>query len=210
MSLLRKHTPPVAHDVEVETRSEERDLPGLLAQLADADPVIRRFAAQDLAAHPESAGPLFDRLQREGDVSVRDAVLATLVELRSHDVAPRLVELLRSEDVRLRNAVFEAIAEMGTVSGPALVEAAHGEDRDVRIFATQLLGQCLGDDAAHVLGDVLAHDPDPNVASAAIEQLGEIGSESAAEVIERSIAGRPEGDYIRFAGQLALKRIRGR
>jgi len=60
MAFIKSHpSDPVG-----ERRKRPRDYPGLLAELDDADPAARRWAARDLRDWPAASAALVARLQR--------------------------------------------------------------------------------------------------------------------------------------------------
>jgi HEAT repeat protein len=118
--------------------AKPRNLPTLLADLAAEQPSVRRAAARGLADHPEAVIDLCDRLEVETSPSVRAVLFTTLIQLQSPGVAARLAELLRSDDVPLRNAAIEALQEMPDAVAPHFERLLADDDSDVRIFAVNI------------------------------------------------------------------------
>ena len=92
----------------------------MLADLAADQPPVRRAAVRGLADHPEAVTAICDRLDVEASPSVRAVLFTTLIQLQSPEVAARLADLLRSDDVPLRNAAIEALQEMPDAVAPHL------------------------------------------------------------------------------------------
>jgi HEAT repeat protein len=191
----------------VEARRYARDPAGLIAQLDDADAGVRRWAARDLAAHPEAAAALCARLAGELDLNVRSALFSSAARLGGDDVARALVPLLRSEDPGLRNGAIEVLAGMPDAVAPYIERLLGDADSDVRIFTVNLLGDLQHPRVPSWLSQVLLQDAAVNVVGAALEVLAEVGTPASLPAL-RSAASRFADDaYIGFAVDLAIERI---
>jgi len=186
-----------------------RDLATLLADLAAPEPSARRAAAHDLAAHPEAAMDLCDRLETEANPSVREVLFTALIHLQSSSVAVRLATLLRSDDVPLRNAAIEALQEMPDAIAPHLRDLLADDDNDVRIFAVNILAFLRHARAPEWLAEVVRSDPHINVCAAAVDGLAEVGGLEALADLE-DLRRRFDGNaFMEFAVDAAMRRIRG-
>jgi HEAT repeat protein len=186
-----------------------RDLPALLADLAAADPTVRRAAVHDLANYPQAAMDLCDLLEREANSSVRTVLFSTLITLHSPAVAGRLTTHLRSDDVALRNGAIEALQEMPDAVAPHLQQLLSDADSDVRIFAVNILAVLRHLRAPEWLAAVIRSDPHVNVCAAAIDGLAEVGSPEALNDLadlRRRFVGNA---FMEFAIDAAMRRIRG-
>ena len=186
-----------------------RGLPALLADLAAADPAVRRTAVRDLAGYPQAAMNLCDLLEREANSSVRAALFSTLITLHSPAVAGRLAVHLHSDDVVLRNGAIEALQEMPDAVAPHLQRLLSDDDSDVRIFAVNILAVLRHLQAPEWLAAVVRSDPHINVCAAAIDGLAEVGrpeSLNDLDDLSRRFAGNA---FMEFAIDAAMRRIRG-
>lgn len=171
--------------------------------LDSADPAERRLAVADC----QEADALFARLEEEQDGGVRHAILTRLGALEEPGVASRLVPLLASEDVALRNDAILALRRRGVAALPALRAALASADPDVRIFAANALEGIPVAGARALLAGLLEQEADLNVCLAGVEALAQIGTPGEAEVLEslrRRLADEP---CLRFAIGLALDAI---
>jgi HEAT repeat protein len=192
---------------QVEPRDYARDLPGLVAQLGDADPSVRRWAARDLAAHPKAAAALCARLADESDASVRAVLFSSVTHLGGSDVVQAMVQLLRSEDAGLRNGAIEVLASLPDAVAPHIDRLLHDADGDVRIFTVNLLGDLRHPKVPQWLSQVLEHDPAVNVVGAALEVLSEVGLPETLPALHAAKKRFAGDDYIGFAVDLAVGRI---
>ncbi|KQS80056.1 hypothetical protein ASG32_23985 [Methylobacterium sp. Leaf361] len=167
----------------------------------------RRDAAHRLAADPDAAGQLADRLAREADRSVGEAILGALGRIGTPAAAERLFDLLGSEDVWLRNAAIETLQEMDAAVLGALERALADPDSDRRIFAVNVLVSLRHPAAATYARRVLAEDGHVNVCAAALDVLAEIGTPEMAPEIEAAAARFPDAPFLRFAARAACRRI---
>ena len=206
MALTRKpHGPPVAHP----ERKYTRDRAGLLAQLEDADPVARRWAARDLSDCPEASAALVARLQREADLSVREVILTTLTVVGDDVAVAGLVACLRSEDVALRNEAIEAMKQLPKKVAAIMGGLLDDPNPDVRIFAVNVLESLRHPEVEAWLIAVIERDAHLNVCATAVDLLGEVGTATARAPLLRLKARFASEPYIQFAADLALKRLAG-
>ena len=203
---LRK-TKPFDPLREVVERQHARDLPGLLAQLAEGDAEQRRWAARDLAGEPQAAAALGEQLLRETRAEVRESIFTTLSGLGTETAAAALLPLLRSEDAMLRNGAIEALAAMPQAVGPRIAGLLHDGDPDVRIFTVNLLGELRHPQVQAWLLQVLAHDTELNVVAAAVEVLAEVGAPEHAAALRAARSRFADDEFLGFAVDMAIDRI---
>lgn len=203
MAFIKKTTPPPR---DVEDRALVRDCAGLIEQLTDVDPAIRRWAARDLLSYPEATAALVARIQAEGELSVREVILTTLTRLGGPIAVAGLVECLRSEDAQVRNEAIMAMKalpdEVAPIMGGLLVDT----DPDVRIMAVNILESLRHPKVEEWLIAVIDRDQVVNVCGTAVDLLGELGSPDSHEALERLKLRYADEPYIQFAADLALKR----
>jgi len=204
MALIKTQTvKPVTED----ERKQPRDSTSLIAELENANPMVRRWAARDLTDSPVASAALVKRLQREEDVSVREVILTTLTSLGDDVAVEGLVECLRSEDASLRNEAIEAMKQLPDKVAPIMRGLLSDADPDVRIFAVNILESLRHPEVESWLIEVIESDPQLNVCATAVDLLGEVGSTAAREPLLRLKERYADEPYIQFATDLALKRI---
>jgi HEAT repeat protein len=204
MGLRRQTIEPLR---EVVARRHPRDLDGLLAQLQSGDADERRWAARDLAAHPQAAQRLAERLLRERDLSVRDACFTSLGSIGTDAAAAALEPLLRSDDAGLRNGAIEALAAMPAPAARRMDHLLRDTDPDVRIFAVNLLGDLVHDHVPAWLDRVLREERAVNVVAAAIEVIAEVGGAANLPALRTAAHRFPDEPFIGFAADMAADRI---
>ena len=204
MALIKQTTSAV---LDQEERKRGRNCASLLQQISDPDPTARRWAAKDMLDCPDVSGALVAQLRREEDCSVREVILTVLTLRADPEAVAGLVQCLRSEDASLRNEAIEAMKllpdEVAPIMGGLLADA----DPDVRIFAVNILESLRHELVEEWLKEVIESDPHVNVCATAVDLLGEVGTPFSKEALENLKARFPDEPYIRFAADIALKRI---
>lgn len=203
---LKKINEPAALRA-VGQRAYVRDTAGLIEQLGDADPTARRWAARDLALHPEASASLCARLTEETDLSVRSALFASLSTMGGREVVETLIGLLRTEDAGLRNGAIEVLAGLPDAIAPRIEALLHDADSDVRIFTVNLLGELKHPRVPAWLTQVLLEDCAVNVVGAALEVLTEVATIESLPVLRATVSRFSDDAYIGFAAALAIERI---
>ncbi len=190
-----------------EQRGRPRDVAGLTAELRGADPQQRRWAARDLAGEAAAAAALCDQLEVEPEASVQEAILTALVDIDDESVPWRLADLLASDDAELRNAVIEALGQMGPRAEPAMAEKLDHADPDLRLFAVNALHGIDGPETRALLVRVLREEPEVNVCAAAAEVLIDVGADEALPAL-RGLPGRfPDHEFMTFLAETAAARL---
>ena len=205
MGLKRQADASTLHPVA--KRDYARDLPGLIAQLGDDEAAVRRWAARDLASHPEAAATLGAHLLGEPDSSVRSAVFSSLACLGGPDVVTAVLPLLRSEDPGLRNGAIEVLSGLPDAVAPHIDALLRDPDSDVRIFTVNLLGDLHHVRVVAWLESVLMQDAAVNVVGAALEVLAEAGTTDSLPAVRVAARRFPDDAFIGFAAALATERI---
>ncbi len=181
----------------------------LIEQLGSADADVRRRAAEDLEdLRDASAAPSLLKAVTDAEVGVREAAVDALVAIGGLAVCERVVPLLESEDVSLRNYAMEILERIGPDSIDVLVGCCSWASSDVRKFALDLLGKVgkgYGDRCLEAVAALL-EDDNPNVAGSAAEALGYIGDPRAVPYLGKHVSGPPWMQWCVFA---ALSQIGG-
>lgn len=206
MSLVKKNH---ASSGGADHRHLPRDRAGLLRQLQDASPDIRRWAALDLAAFPDTAEALCARLEQETGLPVREALLTTLIKIGGNAVVKGLMPLLRSEDATLRNEVIEALQQLPEAVSPYMETMLRDPDPDYRIFSINVLANLRHPRAPAWLQAVIERDADINVCASAVDVLAEVGGPETVPALT-GLPGRFDNDpFMQFCVQATIRRIQG-
>lgn len=96
----------------------------LIAAFSDWSPIVRGWAAEELAARPEAKAmvPQLIAMAEGKDAYARQGACETLGFLKSQEALPVFIRLLSHEDRWLRFKAAQAIKKMGGSASPALAE----------------------------------------------------------------------------------------
>jgi HEAT repeat protein len=101
---------------------KQKSVPELVAAFGDWSPIVRGWAAEELANRPEAKAmvPELITMAKGKDVHVAQGACETLGNLKSAEALPVMVGLLSAEDRWLRYKAAQAIKKMGGTAEPAV------------------------------------------------------------------------------------------
>ncbi|PHQ65487.1 MAG: hypothetical protein COB99_03765 [Sulfurimonas sp.] len=137
--------------------------------------------------------------------------IASVVSTMDPEVAPieAIMELLKLDNAYIRNLGISILRDYGDVIKYYIVKFLIGDDRDLRIFAINVLGDVDFAESRDMLVELLEDEDDINVAMTAVDYMAEIGEEEDIELLE-SLKERFKGEvYVEFAVDGAIKMIKG-
>jgi HEAT repeat protein len=119
------------------------------------------------------------------------------------------MDLLKLDNAYIRNLGISILRDFGNAIKYYIVKFLIGDDRDLRIFAINVLGDVDFAESRDMLVELLQTEQDINVAMTAVDYMGEIGEVEDIPLLE-SLKERFAGDfYTQFAVDGAIKLIRG-
>ncbi len=127
------------------------------------------------------------------------------------DDAPieEIMDLLKLNNAYTRNLGISILRNFGDSIKYYIVKFLIGDDRDLRIFAINVLGDVDFSESRDMLIELLETEEDINVAMTAVDYMGEIGEVEDIPLLE-SLKERFTGDfYAEFAVDGAIKMIKG-
>ena len=127
------------------------------------------------------------------------------------DEAPieMVMDLLKLDNAYIRNLGISILRDFGDSIKYYIVKFLIGDDRDLRIFAINVLGDVDFPESREMLVELLESEEDINVAMTAVDYMGEIGEEEDIPLLE-SLKERFAGEvYVEFAVDGAIKLIKG-
>ncbi len=121
----------------------------------------------------------------------------------------QIMDLLKLNNAYARNLGISILRDFGTAIKYYIVKFLIGDDRDLRIFAINVLGDVDFAESRDMLIELLEHEEDINVAMTAVDYMAEIGEEEDIPLLE-SLKERFNGEYYaEFAVDSAIKSIEG-
>jgi HEAT repeat protein len=179
----------------------------VLAALTGGTAEARWAAARAAAELPGGAQALGRALGQEQDRRVREAILTSLVRLRSAESILAVLPYLRSDDADLRNGALGALQAMPEATAAHLHGLLQDDDPDVRLLACELTRYQPAAEASRLLCGLLEGEGEANVCAAAVEVLAEIGTAAVLPALARCAERFPDDPFLRFAVGVAAERF---
>jgi len=119
-----------------------------------------------------------------------------------------IMGLLKVRNAYIRNLGITTLQSYGDAIKYYIVKFLIGDDRDLRIFAINVLGDVNFAESREMLIELLEKEADINVAMTAVDYMAEIGEEADIPLLE-AVKGRFTDTYASFAIDNAIRSIRG-
>jgi hypothetical protein len=184
--------------------SDGRTFGEILAAGSDDE---RWAAARSAAAALDGVSLLEDALSKERIPRVREAIFTALAKIARPDSAAVVLPYLRSDDAAERTAALDALRAMPTAAARHLPSLLNDPDSDVRLLACEIARALPAGDASRALGELIEHETNSNVCSAAVEVLAETGDAESLPILARCAARFPDDPFLTFAVKAASGRI---
>lgn len=170
----------------------------------------KHYAIEKMVEFSSGTKEVLKLLEIENDPKILSFIGSSLAKLNPKD-APieEVLELLKSEDAFVRNLAISILRDYGKEIKYYIVKYLLGEDRDLRIFAINVLGDVEFSESRDMLVELLENEKDLNVAMTAVDYLAEIGEPEDISLLD-SLKSRFNNDpYVDFAVDNAIKSIKG-
>ncbi|HIP60441.1 MAG TPA: HEAT repeat domain-containing protein, partial [Campylobacterales bacterium] len=109
----------------------------------------------------------------------------------------------------VRNLAISILQDYGNAIKYYIVKYLIGDDRDLRIFAINVLGDVAFSESRDMMVELLESEEDVNVAMTAVDYLGEIGLEEDIPLLVSLKDRFPDEFYVSFAVDTAINAIKG-
>jgi HEAT repeat protein len=171
---------------------------------------IRDYAVEEIVKFDGGADYLVSYIYNDQSDKRMATKIASVLAKMEPRKAPieKIMNLLRLENAYVRNLGISILRNFGDDAKYYIVKFLIGDDRDLRIFAINVLGDVNFSESRDMLVEVLQKEQDINVAMTAVEYMGEIGEIEDIELLE-SLKNKFDGDYVAFAVDSAIKSIQG-
>jgi HEAT repeat protein len=120
-----------------------------------------------------------------------------------------ILQLLRSDEAHIRTSAISILQDYGDSIKHHVEKFLHDDERDVRIFAVNVLGDVQFEESRTLLLDLIKTEHDVNVAMTAVDYLAEIGQPEDVEILKKLEARFPGEAYVSFAINNAISMIEG-
>lgn len=119
-----------------------------------------------------------------------------------------IMGLLKVHNAYIRNLGITMLQSYGDSIKYYIVKFLIGDDRDLRIFAINVLGGVNFAESREMLIELLKKETDVNVAMTAVDYMNEIGEVDDIPLLE-TVKSRFQDVYVDFAIDSAIRSIRG-
>ncbi|HEX5709800.1 MAG TPA: HEAT repeat domain-containing protein [Sulfuricurvum sp.] len=208
MALIKKHTAPV-----IETFPEFNTLPEAMAYYHENEENFdaQVYAAEKIASFDGGGVKLVHMMYDDPHIHKDMAsYIASLLSAMDPKKAPieEIMNLLKVRNAYIRNLGITTLQSYGDAIRYYIVKFLIGNDRDLRIFAINVLGDVNFAESREMLVELLEEEKDINVAMTAVDYMSEIGEVSDIELLE-NVKSRFHDSYVDFAVDNAIRSIRG-
>ena len=168
----------------------------------------RWAAVRNASSDPGNVPTLATALAGETEPRVREAIFTALAKIATPDSALVVLSYLRRDDASMRTAALDALRAMPLAARPYISDLLADPDPDVRILACDAARGTSDAAMTARLASLLATETEPNVCSAAVEVLAEIGDATALPALTQCAARFPSDPFLVFAIKVATERLR--
>lgn len=207
MAFIKKHTTPVVETLP--TFSELEEVISFCRTTEDRSK--KDYAIEEMIKFSGGAKYLVSYIYDEDVDKKISTKIASVIATMDPKEAPieDIMELLKLDNAYIRNLGISILRDFGTAIKYYIVKFLIGEDRDLRIFAINVLGDVDFAESREMLVELLEGEEDINVAMTAVDYMGEIGEEKDIDLLT-SLKTRFKDDfYVAFAVDSAIKMIKG-
>jgi len=193
-----------------------------LPQLENLETAISYYETQDdseLMAYAIDAIAKFDKggsylvkvLIDEKTSKENAARIASILGQMDHEKAPveDVMELLKLSNAYVRNLGITVLQAYGGAIKYYIVKFLIGDDRDLRIFAINVLGDVNFSESRDMLVELLQKETDINVAMTAVDYMAEIGEMEDIPLLETLKVRFNDDPYVVFGVDNAINGIKG-
>ncbi len=208
MALIKKHVSQEIQDLPRFGTLEEANS-YFRANEGDFD---KQSYAVEQMANFEKGGEMLVRLLFESpfiekEIATRIGALLSTLGAKKVPIE-KVMELLKVKNAYIRNLGITTLQSFGDAIKYYIVKFLIGDDRDLRIFAINVLGDVNFPESRDMLVELLESEMDINVAMTAVDYMAEIGQPEDIPLLE-SVKARFEDPYVAFAVDNAIRAIRG-
>lgn len=207
MALIKKH---VKQEVEeLPSFSDFEDAVKFFE--SDVSLEKKEYASEEIAKFDGGAEYLLAYISNEKADKHLSTKIASVISNMDSKIAPieKIMDLLKLDNAYARNLGISMLRNFGDAIKYYIVKFLIGDDRDLRIFAINVLGDVNFSESRDMLIELLQNEKDINVAMTAVDYLAEIGEVEDIELL-KSLKERFAGDfYVKFAVDSAIKSIEG-
>ena len=207
MALVKKHVKQVVEELVEYTNLDDAKE----AFNATDDDSEKDYIIDEIIKFHSGGEFLIDYINQEDAHKNVSTKIASTISAMDPDEAPieKIMELLKLENAYIRNLGISMLRDFGDSIKYYIVKFLIGEDRDLRIFAINVLGDVNFCESREMLVELLESEEDINVAMTAVDYMGEIGEVKDIPLLESLKERFKDEVYVSFAVDGAVTMIKG-
>lgn len=171
----------------------------------------RKYAMDEMVKFPQGCDFLVEILKDVSTGKAIDAEAASALSMMDPQDAPieAVMELLKLNNAYIRNLAIGILQDYGEAIKYYIVKFLIGDDRDLRIFAINVLGDVNFPESRDMLVELLEGESDINVAMTAVDYMAEIGQPEDIALLESLKSHFHHDPYVEFSVENAIRMIKG-
>lgn len=179
------------------------------SEVADFD--HKSFAIEAIISFDGGARFLLEELKNTNTAKNISAYIAAELGKMDAKKAPieEIMELLKLHNAYVRNLGISVLQNYGDAIKYYIVKFLIGDDKDLRIFAVNVLGDVNFAESRDMLLELLEKEEDINVSMTAVDYMAEIGELEDIDSLEDIKKRFHDEPYVQFAIDRAIKCIKG-
>jgi len=207
MALVKKHVEQVVEDLVVYTNLDD----AVEAFNATDDDSEKDYIIDEIIKFHGGGEFLIDYIHHQDAHKNVSTKVASVISSMDADEAPieAIMDLLKLENAYIRSLGISMLRDFGDSIKYYIVKFLIGDDRDLRIFAINVLGDVSFSESREMLVELLETEQDINVAMTAVDYMGEIGELKDIELLESLKERFKDEVYVEFAVDGAITMIKG-
>lgn len=207
MALIKKHTEQAVEDLPKFSNLED----AIRYFETNENHESRDYAIEEIARFEKGAEYLVSYLSTHNeDKKISTKIASEISKMEPTDLLIEMImSLLKLKDAYVRNLGISILRNFGSSIKYYIVKFLIGNDRDLRIFAINVLGDVNFAESRDMLIELLENESDVNVAMTAVDYISEIGEMQDIPLLESLKVRFEDVFYAQFAIDSAIKSIRG-
>ncbi|MDF1882760.1 HEAT repeat domain-containing protein [Sulfurimonas sp. SAG-AH-194-C21] len=207
MALVKKHVKQVVEELVTYTNLDD----ATEAFNATDDDSEKDYIIDEIVKFHAGGEFLIDYIHQVDAHRPVSTKIASAISSMDPDEAPieKIMELLKLENAYIRNLGISMLRDFGDSIKYYIVKFLIGDDRDLRIFAINVLGDVSFSESREMLLELLETEEDINVAMTAVDYMGEIGEVKDIPLLESLKTRFKDEVYVEFAVDGAVTMIKG-
>ncbi len=183
-----------------EDSSAEEDM-----RIAALDYIVRH---KEISYVLRMLSEIFKENKLEEHVYIDYAFAAFSDKPRRDEDFQKMLDMLKSENAYLRNAIIVFLQGYGEEVRKFIEKLIDDEDRDIRIFAANILGDLRFEDSVNLLRYLIMKENDINVLMTAVDYLGEVGTKDDIAILESIKESYKDEPFVAFGVDAAIKKLK--